>query len=85
MTVGPICRTVHTLTVLAKISTNTRGVRQWIGTVGSSRYRPDIFVRDAEAMAYALVEGWMNSPGHRANILDRDSRRIGVGGSRSAL
>ena len=54
-------------------------VRQWIGTVGSSRYRPDIFVRDAEAMAYALVEGWMNSPGHRANILDRDSRRIGVG------
>ena len=54
-------------------------VRQWIGRAGSTRYRPDIFIEDPQAMAYALVEGWMNSPGHRANILDRDARRIGVG------
>ena len=27
----------------------------------------------------AVVEGWMNSPGHRANILDPDFREIGVG------
>ena len=54
-------------------------VTQWIGRSGSTRYRPDIFIEDPKAMAYALVEGWMDSPGHRENILDRDSRRIGVG------
>ena len=30
-------------------------------------------------MARALVEDWMDSPGHRANILDPQARRIGVG------
>ena len=57
-------------------------VTQWIGTSlfgVSTSYRPDIFDEDSKAMAYGLVEGWMNSPGHRANILDGDSRRIGVG------
>lgn len=32
-----------------------------------------------KTMAFALVQGWMNSPGHRKNILDSDARRIGVG------
>ncbi len=27
----------------------------------------------------AVVEGWMNSPGHRANILNCDLTEIGVG------
>ena len=27
----------------------------------------------------AVVEGWMNSPGHRANILNASYTRIGVG------
>ena len=57
-------------------------VTQWIGTslLGvSTSYRPDIFDEDSKAMAFGLVEGWMNSPGHRENILDGDSRRIGVG------
>ena len=27
----------------------------------------------------AVVEGWMNSPGHRANILDPDFKKLGVG------
>ena len=35
------------------------------------------------AMGYAtpqaVVEGWMNSSGHRANILSADYTRIGVG------
>jgi uncharacterized protein YkwD len=26
-----------------------------------------------------VVRGWMDSPGHRANILDRDLTQIGVG------
>ena len=25
------------------------------------------------------MQGWMSSPGHRENILDRESRRFGVG------
>jgi uncharacterized protein YkwD len=31
------------------------------------------------ATAAAVMDGWMNSPGHRANILDCASRAIGVG------
>lgn len=54
-------------------------VRQWTGISGSTRYSPNIFIEDSKAMAYALVEGWMNSPGHRANILDEGLHRIGVG------
>lgn len=52
-------------------------VTQWMD-FGMS-YRPVDFDRDAEEMARGLVQGWMSSPGHRENILDRDSRRIGVG------
>ncbi|NYC93835.1 uncharacterized protein YkwD [Clostridium acetobutylicum] len=29
------------------------------------------------------MNGWMNSPGHRANILGRQYREIGVGAARS--
>ncbi len=32
-----------------------------------------------EAIAADLVTGWMNSPGHRQNILDATSRSFGVG------
>ena len=52
-------------------------VIQWMG-LGRS-YRPTDYIRDAEEMARELVDGWMNSSGHRDNILDKDSRRIGVG------
>ena len=52
-------------------------VTQWMG-LGMS-YRPVEYDSDAEEMARGLVQGWMSSPGHRENILDRDSRRIGVG------
>ena len=31
------------------------------------------------AIAEAVVEGWMDSPGHRRNILDCDSKATGVG------
>lgn len=33
----------------------------------------------ADAIAGAIVNGWMNSPGHRKNILDPLADRIGVG------
>lgn len=29
--------------------------------------------------AQAVVDGWMNSPGHRANILNCDFNELGVG------
>ena len=48
-------------------------VRLWTGT------NPTEYYADAETAAHDMVQSWMNSPGHRANILDRDSRRIGVG------
>lgn len=34
---------------------------------------------DAERLAYETVDGWMNSPGHRQNIMDSSYDRIGVG------
>jgi uncharacterized protein YkwD len=34
--------------------------------------------------ARAVVRAWMNSPGHRANILNRSFRHIGVGVQRGA-
>ena len=27
----------------------------------------------------SIVKAWMNSPGHRANILNRDFRELGIG------
>ena len=43
------------------------------------RGRPSEYLLNGPTAAKALVDGWMNSPGHRANILDRDARKIGVG------
>ena len=57
-------------------------VQHWVGeSSGWSGYkwRPTVYFVDGKEAARSLVQGWMNSPGHRANILDRDSRRIGVG------
>ena len=34
--------------------------------------------------ANAVMEGWMNSPGHRANILSADYSRIGIARSGGA-
>ena len=52
-------------------------VTQWRG-LGMS-YRPVDYYHDTEEAARGLVQGWMSSLGHRENILDRESRRIGVG------
>ena len=37
------------------------------------------WLEDEEAVAKELVNGWMDSPGHRENILDRQYGRIRVG------
>ncbi len=52
-------------------------IREWLIWPSGSRQVSKAL--GTEEMAVALVQGWMDSPGHRANILDRDARRIGVG------
>ena len=52
-------------------------VRVWITSTWSGTRVGEAY--STEEMAIALVQGWMDSPGHRANILDGDARRIGVG------
>ena len=57
-------------------------VTEWLGIgliVGPKTWRPEVFDSDSQAMARGLVAGWMLSPGHKANILDEDARRIGIG------
>ena len=52
-------------------------VNLWRGR--GSRWWPEEYEVDSKAMARGLVEQWMNSPGHRQNILDRQARKVGVG------
>ena len=57
-------------------------VTEWLGIEiigGPTTWRPESFNRDSKSMARGLVGGWMRSAGHRANLLDEDARRIGVG------
>ena len=37
------------------------------------------WMTDEEAVAKEIVDGWMDSPGHRANILEKKYDKIGVG------
>ncbi|WIM72978.1 CAP domain-containing protein [Corynebacterium suedekumii] len=43
-----------------------------------------LMTRGRATSAEDMVRMWMNSPGHRANILDRNARWIGVGIAESA-
>ncbi|MCY3538181.1 MAG: CAP domain-containing protein [Synechococcus sp. SB0668_bin_13] len=53
-------------------------ITEWSKWGTSTEIIPTIFHSD-KTMGLALVRGWMSSPGHRKNILDRNARRIGVG------
>ena len=64
---------------LAENIAKTPRVQRWRGVAGSANWRPVSYHADSEAMARAVVEQWMDSPGHRANILKPGYRRIGVG------
>ena len=48
------------------------------GYIGENIYRYSSR-RDQKRLAKNLVDGWMQSPGHRKNILNRDYRHLGVG------
>ncbi len=55
-------------------------LRGWSGYAGQPHsWEPTDYSADDEAAAKRLVDRWMDSPGHRENILDADNRRIGVG------
>ena len=41
-------------------------------------------IAQGQRTAQEVVNSWMNSPGHRANILSRNTTQIGVGAAKSA-
>ena len=53
-------------------------VTSWIIT-GRTHKNPESWRTAPSVVAEYIVNGWMNSPGHRKNILDPGFRRIGVG------
>jgi stress response protein SCP2 len=57
------------------------GTQAWDRAVASGyRYRKVAEnIAAGQRSAAEVVEGWMNSPGHRANILDGELTQIGVG------
>jgi uncharacterized protein YkwD len=48
------------------------------GYVGASRGFAENIAK-GYATAQAVVDGWMNSPGHRANILNCSLKAVGIG------
>lgn len=52
----------------------TKGVISYTSPEG-----PAIPMHTYRSLAQSLVDGWMKSPGHRANILSDDSRSLGCG------
>ena len=56
-------------------------VQEWTHITSGSTTTTTVskFHETVEEVAEALVAGWMDSLGHRTNILDPDARRIGVG------
>jgi uncharacterized protein YkwD len=51
---------------------------QWMA-IGENIYMMEGFSLSADATADKIVQGWMNSPGHRANILNGTYIETGVG------
>ena len=51
----------------------------------ASRSGENVATHSPGDMPQAIFDGWMNSPGHRANILNPDFREIGIGVARSAM
>lgn len=56
--------------------------RQLIGITGENLWQGQGHdVSDAQKLAELAVESWMNSPGHRENILNKEYTHLGVGGT----
>jgi len=64
----------------------TEGIGENIGMMPTGNVEGKGYVsNDPDSIAKAQVESWMNSPGHRANILDPDYDKLGVGVSYDGL
>lgn len=61
---------------------NTEGIMYYIRNDAGGQYKDygnyTIYWRDEQQMAYTMVKTWMNSAGHRANILKADFMLIGA-------
>ena len=55
------------------------GIAENIGQMPTGNVLGYGYVSSEEDIASAMINGWMNSPGHRANILNTNYDRIGVG------
>ncbi len=54
--------------------------RRLVGRAGENIWRASgLTAADSEALATTIVNSWMHSPGHRANILDPGYTHLGVG------
>jgi uncharacterized protein YkwD len=55
------------------------GIGENIGMMPTGNVEGNGYVSSSNDVADAMMKGWMNSPGHRANILESDYNVIGVG------
>lgn len=53
--------------------------RRFIGLTGENIFKTTKDIQDPEQAAERIMEGWMNSPGHRENILRSSFDVLGVG------
>lgn len=85
---GATCRFVEGRTMWTGFSENLAYEGDYSGietrTEPSGRRTERYLYRSLAEMATAATRGWMNSPGHRSNILQRRSRRAGMGVARGS-
>ena len=54
-------------------------ITKWSGRTGQAVYQLITFYDNSQAIAEGLVKAWMESPGHRKNLMHVQARSIGVG------
>ncbi len=69
--------------VTVNFSNNTEGISYYVRKDSKGSFKDfknfTVYWRNEMQMAYAMVRGWMNSPGHRANILNNSFNSMGAG------
>ncbi|CCK32658.1 hypothetical protein BN159_8280 [Streptomyces davaonensis JCM 4913] len=87
LSVDPVLTTAaqaHSADMVARAfysHTSPEGTQPWdrAAAAGSRRRSIGENIACGQRSPAEVVEGWMNSPGHRANILKRDFTHIGIG------
>ncbi|GGS46794.1 CAP domain-containing protein [Streptomyces griseoviridis] len=65
--------------VLSRTGPDGSTMAERVEAAGCLRSVPGENAARGQADADAVMDAWMNSPGHRANILDRAFEEIGIG------